>query len=240
MWKSLALLLSVFFATSAVAQPAFVQQFNSRRNSTNPTNALNFPANLTVGNSIICGVHIESGTDTITATTDVSGDTFQIAGSHCVTNSSARTITVWYASGIAGGNLGGVQFTRPGASFLDVICAEYSGVLTAAPLDATNCSTFVDDPTATVTTSKAGDLLFSFIVNFGNTATPPTGYTSRAGNVFNIYYQLADKVGGGIGTENAQWITPTTSEGGAFLAAFKDTTAGGGTPVKKMLTLRAG
>lgn len=233
----LKLLGLLFFASSALAQtptptptatcapPAFIQSINYRGPLGGGSNADEFPANLTTGRTIVCDIHIENGSATVTSVTDDASNTYADVSSRCLTDGSNRSVSMWRAANITGGTKGNVLVTLSSAVGYEVMCHEYSG-LTTSPNDAFACGTWADDPTSgNITTTQAGDLLHSFTVNNGGNASPPSGYTSRITDVFNIYRQTADKIAGTAGTEAAQWTTAGANSGVSYIGSFKSVCA---------------
>lgn len=169
------LLLLLVLASQCHGAVAFIQHFN---NSTGIHPALSGVAS---GNLLILGVTVFSASNTVTAVTDSSGDTW-VHGTSCLApanGSMAEVPDFWYDSRSTGATSGThtLTLTITGGSGDTFDMMEVSGQNQASPFDlcATGQGTSTN-PSVSITPSASGEALFAYMVS-SSAPTVGAGFT---------------------------------------------------------------
>src|SRR3989441_5936258 len=182
------ILVGLLILISALRAQAGLVQTNSGTSGTSVlTYSVGFTSPLTASDLILVAIGTNSVGSTVSSITDTLGNTFAPATNLSTTAFTPLQISeqIWWTSSKASG-ADTITVTVSQAANLHVIVAEYSGVATVNPVDATSIgnsgtttSTAVDS--GPLATSTAGDLLFGHVVTGGlnHTFTAGTGYTLR-------------------------------------------------------------
>jgi chitodextrinase len=161
----------------------FVQVAYATPQADSASVTVKFPAAQTAGDLNVVAVGWNDTTSTVTSVTDTTGNTYARAVGPTM-NPGLLTQSIYYAKKIAaaaaGANSVTVKFDKA-AVYVDIRILEYSGLDTAAPLDATaaasgNTGTNDSGP---LTTTGASELLFAANMTTGWTSGPGAGFTSR-------------------------------------------------------------
>src|SRR2546425_1002010 len=182
------ILVGLLILISALRAQAGLVQTNSGTSGTSVlTYSVGFTSPLTASDLILVAIGTNSVGSTVSSITDTLGNTFAPATNLSTTAFTPLQISeqIWWTSSKASG---ADTLTVPvsQAANLHMIVAEYSGVATVNPVDATSIgnsgtttSTAVDS--GPLATSTAGDLLFGHVVtgSLNHTFTAGTGYTIR-------------------------------------------------------------
>ena len=201
-----------------------------------------FPNPVTAGNTAVIAVCVfDENFDSIT---DNQGNTYtQVVSS----NNGSFTEYVFVCSTIATGSLivtvncSNIKFN----SFTCINAHEFSGIITASPVDVTASNNVPASPfnSGTVSVSPTSDLIFSYIYKGNGGATPPAGYTAATDTSFaaaGAIQQLSTAflvpgVGGGF---SPTWSTGNVGTTVAFKSANSATVSvGAGTPNTPIITI---
>jgi hypothetical protein len=142
--------------------------------------SLAFPANSMAGNLVVAFVGWNDTTSSATSVTDSLGNTYQLAIGPNRNSAGPVSQSVYYAANIAAGaNTVTAHFNQP-AAFVDLRIAEYSGLATTNPLDATASGTGSNsNASINITTTVPNDVLVAGdVTSLGTTAG--SGWTERA------------------------------------------------------------
>lgn len=176
-------------------------------------NSSTFPASVTAGNGIICGITTDN-TINVTGVTLTGGQAFSNAiGPIRLTGGAS---SYWsYIYFLANANAGtGKRVTVTTAStsgLMDLQCWEYSGLATSNMLDATtSVSATGTTVSTTVTTNSSKELLVLYANNDNSLAGTTAGWNVRAASIDGIL--LADKP---VSTVGSQTVSVTHSNGGS-------------------------
>jgi Polysaccharide lyase len=215
--------LGVVALTGSAQAATFVQGTSSSTSGTSMPVA--YPANVAAGHLLV-GMFRASGTTSVS-------DSRNGAWTRAATASDGIN-SIWYrANAAAGATTVTVSGTTSGS--IRAVIAEYSGVATSAPLDATACNTGTGTTATTGTTASvpAGELAFAGLGSFdsGITVSAGTGATLR--NQFtgtNGTSADEDVASTTAGTQNKSFtLNPGSTSGwAACIATFKPPS--GGTP----------
>jgi hypothetical protein len=147
-------------------------------------------------------------------------------------NASGETTEIWYAPNISGAGTT-VTINLAASLFASAVVAEYTGILSASPVDktATDTGTSTTPDTGTTATTTQGAELW-----LGGTGLPNSSYT--LGSIQNSFTAFANvQSSGGIATNNANVYalekivnsTGTASSGGIISGAIQTITQRGST-----------
>lgn len=205
-----ALLLWALPAGAVIAQVQKVG-INGGNNGATTTVTCAFASNNAAGNLIVVGGGDAGATSGHTlSVSDSLGNTYTAAQSN-FTGTNNNVLSLWYAANIlAGANTVTVTVS---ASGFDHYCwaAEYSGVVTATPLDQSVTGVNISTTSFTsrnVTTTQASELLIGWSMsgNGSATASAGAGWTLQASTTF--------------GSQSPAWEDQIVSATGAFAATF--------------------
>lgn len=228
MWKSFTLLLSLLFATSALAAPALVQSAHSFNYGGGNTSAV-FGSNITVNSAIITFNSIESNSITTTIT-DTRTNSYNVGVTYTLSDASNRSIMHYALGSTAGANT--VTSTLSSATGNGLTALEVSGTSLSLDTAVAGGSTSVN--AAVTFTPTAGSFCALGIQNDGGNATPPVGYTSVSPDVNNKYMQVAYNASVSGGSQTATW---TSGSGRTMVVCLKEASVA---TLKRMLLLGAG
>lgn len=218
---------------------AFVQ---SAVNTSNPfiTDGIadvTFGSPTTIGNLILVGFYVETGSRTVTSVTLGGGGTFTLVsqGGVDATVQTVDPFEMWVYAGVAESASTAIQVTLSsavGASNQKVFAAEFSGqhASFAAAIEDVAVATnngFGSHDTGTVTTTGAGSALVGFIMGTPGVYTIDADFTALASftdSTGTAGYDLVDAVTASFNTTTAG--TETT---GQIIIAIAPAAAGGGT-----------
>src|SRR6266404_1209619 len=152
----------------------FVQVAYATPQSNTASVTVKYAAAQTGGNLNVLAVGWNDTTATVTSVTDTKGNSYQRAVGPTM-YPGALTQSIYYAKNIAaaaaGGNSVTVKFSVA-AVWVDIRILEYSGLDTAAPLDATatGSGSTSGNATSALTTNGPNELLFAANTTTGNTS----------------------------------------------------------------------
>jgi hypothetical protein len=176
---------------SPAAPIAFVQQVTALTGGTATSLSVTFAQTPRAGDLLVIAVGWTDTSANLTGVTDSAGNTYHLAVGP-TTYAPDLEQSIWYASGVAATASTKITATfNTAAAAVDLRAAEYSGLSTTAPLDATakgsGKSTAANSGSAT--TTAAPELLFAAGMCSDTYSTTPTpGFTMRKvtsnGNMF--------------------------------------------------------
>jgi hypothetical protein len=218
-------------------------QSGTANTENNPTAYYTFSNPVTAGNTLVVGVHTFD--EVITSITDSRGNTYtQVAsvfdGLH------AHYIYVVAAPAAGSTTITVAVHQLHSNSFTSINAHEFSGIITASPVEVTGTADGLATPfnSGNVTIANATDIIFSYVyADATGTATPPATYTAATNQVFSAAggtQQLAAafKAPGAIGSYNPQWSTGIMGITVALKSASSATvTVGGGAPNAPVITI---
>lgn len=189
------------------------------------TNTCAFTSPTTTGNHLVAMASSYGFTQEFDTCTDNKGNVWQFGGANA--DDGGDLIALWYCPNATGGSGHQVTITTTEAENITIIVAEYSGVKTSSPLDASgagsgNGSTVLSDD---ITTSQNGCLIIGLGVDVFNLGTPSTGsgYTMRQhqdnpDNQMRLYMQ--DRIQTNAGTINSAFGLNSSEDWAALIFAF--------------------
>jgi len=249
MMKRFALLLLAFALTSSasiVRGPvapaggggggwAHVQTNGSSQTSSSSTVALAYTSNVTSGSLLVATVAWGDSTQTISGVADSLGQTWTQVGS-TVTGLDElgfwRMAVFYKANSGAGADTVTATFSAA-TTYRQISVTEYSGILTASPLDQTvgqaqdSPGTGTDAVTSTsVTTGQTNELIYGAAIARSALGSfdSGTGFTSRLGQFDGtyVYLRVEDKNLAAAGSTAATFtVTFATDDTAAIVATFK-------------------
>lgn len=198
------------------------------------------------GNTIIVCAACNAGTLSIT---DSASQSYSTATT--ITGTVAQTSKIFYFPNTAAG-VTSVTISSTSSTDLDLIVTEYSGILTASPLDKTSTNGQLASTSwtsnATATTTQGSELLIgSCMGNLHNTTTftAGTGWTAVATVLStrggaNLELFMEDQVVSSTGTYAATGTTSQNDNEYASIATFKYVTPNMVTPINTATTIKSG
>jgi hypothetical protein len=209
--RKLLLICLVLCSALGWAQLPYIVSSSGTTNVTTCT----YPENVTSGNVLIVEVSFESGSSV--SVTDTKGSTYTSAAT--VTGGSITT-TIYVASAAgSGANTATVNITSPG--FINVACAEFSGVTTT--VDTSLTGTYTGTPgvvtTGNITTTVGQDLLVFYVSGFRNSGffKQGTGWTMDAWITTHDSAMAQHKLAGNSGTYNATFDNASSNDQGSYV-----------------------
>jgi hypothetical protein len=198
-------------------------------NSSVGASTVAFTSNNVAGNFIFVAILAASGGTTINTPTDTRGNTYTALSAQVNLPQGMRA---YFAPNIgAGANTITATFSSGGAA--ELIAAEYSGVLSAAPLDiAAGIATqggSTQYTTNSMTTTAAGELVIGYAFGLGNVGSwsVSSNYSLRTNVVNTTSSLITDFLSGAAGSYNTNMFGTVAAAGGMGLAAFKVGTPAG-------------
>jgi hypothetical protein len=207
-------------------------QGNAAAGSATASQSVAFTSSNTAGNAlVVCvNVYLNSGTGTVSVSDSANGS----YGAPAVTITNGFQIcSIYVLPNCAGGSNHVTVTTSSSGNFITVNCLEYSGVLTASPVDATHAgSAATSSPQAgPITTVAAGDLIVGCFAAASTSITvtsTPSGWTSRPsinGSPAGTLYLICEDYGTGsslaAGTYTGVWTTSTVANYTSCAVALK-------------------
>ncbi len=211
-------LLGIVAASSALAAPAFVQSNAATPQSPQASVSVTFPEQQTAGNLNVVVVGWNDSEARVQAVTDMRGNPYKLAVGP-IAVAGLETQAIYYSPNIVGSPAGYNKVTvtfGSSADYADIRIAEYSGIDTSNPLDATAQASGNGElsDSGWLTTTANNDLLVA--ANLVQTATVAagSGYTNRIitspdGDI------LEDRIAAGAGSYNG---TAPLSPAGPWIA----------------------
>ncbi|HLK34717.1 MAG TPA: galactose oxidase-like domain-containing protein [Terriglobales bacterium] len=160
---------------------SFVQARAATKSASVSSISATYSGAQTAGDLNIVVIGWNDATASVTSVTDSAGNTYTLAGT--VIRGTNLTQAIYYAKGIVGaaaqGNTVTVQFDQA-ANFPDLRIAEYAGIDSANPLDATNGSagTSLTSSSGKIATTAAKELVFAANTVLAQTLGPGHGYVT--------------------------------------------------------------
>jgi hypothetical protein len=180
---------------------------------------------------IVLGNNIDPGNGTITSV-NISGeaDATRITAANMTANND--TFSVWYLANNTTGGDKTITLNFNANAFGAAIAIEYQGQETTGQPDATATSVtgITGDPTISITTATAGDLIVTACDSTGGKPTMPSGYSDLVLSNPGYYGNASDNVAVGVaGSKTLIWTNVTNTSWGVNAVAFKAAiTAGAG------------
>jgi hypothetical protein len=237
-----AVLVALLFAVQAFGAGAFVQQkdFTGGASLVSTWNTGAFGSSVTAGNAIVCFVGGGRGSTPTWTLADTLGNTFNRVAAASIDQSVADNWIqeAFYALNSPGGANTVTVTSNLSVEFPMIVCAEYSGLLTAAALDGASVQrqatpgTGTDAVSSSTASNTATVTQIGFSINFNGAAAPTagTGFTSRAATVASSA-RIEDRSRASTGSTSA---TYTVGSGQGSVLHFtqqimlKETVGGGG------------
>ncbi len=177
------------------------------------------------------------GPVTISSAT-VSGEVDMTRVSAADMTSVGDNFAIFYLANNTGGGSKTITITFSAAAYFSSIAQEYLGQDTSSQPDATTSPTAgaagsSTDPTISITTATAGDLIISVCSDNAGKPTMPSGYSDL--NLSNPGYwaNAADNVAAGAaGSKTLIWTDVNNSDWGVTAVAFKAAAVAGPTSVR--------
>ena len=228
---SLLALGAIFFTAPANATIAFVQVAKTTLGTAVSSVTINYTAAQNAGDLNVVIVGWEDATANVTSVTDTKGNTYALAVGP-TRSPTHNSLALYYAKNIAAATAGANTVTvtfNTAAAGPDIRIAEYSGIDTASPLDASNGSTGTGTAvtTASMTTTFANELIVGGDQLANSTNAVGTGFTQRVLTAHS--HVLEDRI---VTSTGSYAVSATQSAGGywtmvgaTFRAPVADTQA---------------
>ena len=231
---------SATLASKNVGSPAVsartVTRVNSATNAVGSTAASSFTVTVTAptsGNTLVAVISTRSATANAVSSISQSGATWSRVAS--TTGTAGTTTEIWYAPNVSSAGPT-VTINLASSLFAAAVVAEYSGVLSASPVDVTTNSTGNSASAVTSTTAataQGNELWIGGIglVNSGYTLTNPLNSFSSVGPATsgsgtaasNARVYALEKIVTATGTANSGGTVSTSSQWSGAIATFKTT-----------------
>ncbi len=190
---------------------------------------VSFPGAQAAGNLNVVAIGWNDTSSSVTSVTDTRGNTYLQAGT-TITGSGLRQ-AIYFAKNIAGGSNTVTANFNQAAAAVDVRIAEYSGLDTTNPLDATAgaAGTSISASSGAATTTSANELIFGAGMTGDGYAGAGTGFTSRI--ITTQDGDIAeDMIVSSTGSNSASAPLKKSSTWIMQMATFRASGQGGGNP----------
>jgi hypothetical protein len=189
---------------------------------------LAFGSNVGSGVLLVALIRIASGTIIVNALTDTLGNTWALAEQSAATGGA--NCSIWYAPCPTGGACT-VTFDWTGTANGMATLAEFSGFsggVTAGPTNSVANGTNTTTHSAGDITTTVADSLLTAIFCFESAFTVNSRLTDWNALVGNSRYDASYKIASATETTDGQITTVDVERGPSAIAAFSETTGGGG------------
>jgi hypothetical protein len=213
------IIISYIFLFSAIKQSAaqtHVQTATLYQTTTASNIAKAFPASSTSGNLIVVEANWDGQTRSVSSVTDNKGNSYARINGPTNWNGANYRAELWYAYNITGGGAAIIvtaHLSGAPTSFSQIYISEYSGIVTANPLDQNSAaignSAAVNSGSKTTTYNN--ELVYGASIGASGVLTKGATFTSRSTANGNI---IEDKNAVAVGSYNANF----TSAGGNWVA----------------------
>jgi hypothetical protein len=211
---------------------ALIQSRTATTTTATATVAQTFASNVTAGNLLIALVD----TDSTGAVSGVAGGGTWALAQAQVWNFTQHSTEIWYCANATGGATT-VTATVTVNGDNTLIIAEYSGVITASPLDKAASAQSGDgvnsspaDSGNTAATTQASELLIGAVACFSSSSqTATNGFTqetSSTNTTAGLLLTLNDKTVAATGAQKVTATISATNQWAALIGTFKLTAAG--------------
>ncbi len=175
---------------------------------------------------IVLGNNIDPGNGTVTSV-NISGeaDPTRVTAANMTANND--TYSVWYLANNTAGGDKTITLNFNANAFGAAIAIEYQGQDPTSQPDATATSVLsgsapTGDPTISITTATAGDLIVTACSSNGGKPTMPSGYSDLVLSNPGYYGNASDNVAVGVaGSKTLIWTDVTNTSWGVNAVAFK-------------------
>ena len=222
---------AIFFTTPASAAIAFVQVNKTVLSTTVTSATIPYTAAQNAGDLNVVIIGWEDAIANIVSVTDTKGNSYALAVG-TTRSPGNNSLAMYYAKNIAAATTGANTVTvtfNTGAPLPDIRIAEYSGIDTISPLDASNGATGSGTAvsTAAMTTTAANELIVGGDQLANSTNAVGTGFTQRV--LTSHSHVLEDRI---VTATGSYAVSATQTAGGywtivgaTFRAAVVDTQA---------------
>jgi hypothetical protein len=231
--------LLFYFCTLIPAEAAITRGVGPVNNDNLTNQIVTVLPGTTVGGMlvIVIGYSGLSGPVTISSAT-VSGEVDMTRVTAFNMTSVGDSFAIFYLPNNTGGGSKTITITFSDNAYFSSIAQEYLGQDTTTQPDATTSPTSGalgsgTDPTISITTATAGDLIITVCSDNGGKPTMPSGYSDLNLSNPGYYANAADNVAAGaVGSKTLIWADVNNYDWGVSAVAFKAAAVAGPTSVR--------